>query len=102
MYVLQGLSAFVLVTGVVAVIIGHIKLKEAQGTWLESHFRWQIRTFWLSAGGFIIGLCMIVLLLFNMIPGGFLIWSLTIASILAWTIYRVARGAICLSEGKPI
>src|SRR5512145_796252 len=31
---------------IVAVIINYVKRSEARGTWLESHFDWQIRTFW--------------------------------------------------------
>ena len=32
--------------GNAAVIISYVKRSEARGTWLESHFTWQIRTFW--------------------------------------------------------
>ena len=31
---------------IIAVIINYVKRGDVQGTWLESHFRWQIRTFW--------------------------------------------------------
>src|SRR5262245_66070657 len=31
---------------IIAVIMNYIKRSDARGTWLESHFRWQIRTFW--------------------------------------------------------
>src|SRR5881409_1706485 len=62
-HVIYGLHAFSLVTGIItaatvvgafltgwpsiiAVILNYVKRSEARGTWLESHFRWQIRTFW--------------------------------------------------------
>ncbi len=31
---------------IIAVIINYVKRSEVRGTWLESHFSWQIRTFW--------------------------------------------------------
>ena len=31
---------------IIAVILNYVKRGEVRGTWLESHFRWQIRTFW--------------------------------------------------------
>jgi uncharacterized membrane protein len=36
---------------IIAVIINYVKRSEARGTWLESHFDWQIRTFWFALGG---------------------------------------------------
>src|SRR5262249_61786745 len=62
-HVIYGLHAASLVTGIVtaativfafltgwpsiiAVILNYVKRSEARGTWLESHFRWQIRPFW--------------------------------------------------------
>ena len=33
---------------IIAVIINYVKRDEARGTWLESHFTWQIRTFWFA------------------------------------------------------
>src|SRR5215210_7948593 len=34
---------------IIAVILNYVKRGDARGTWLESHFRWQIRTFWFGA-----------------------------------------------------
>ena len=36
---------------IIAVIISYVKRGDVQGTWLESHFRWQIRTFWFGVRG---------------------------------------------------
>jgi uncharacterized membrane protein len=33
---------------IIAVIISYVKRGEARGTWLESHFSWAIRTFWVA------------------------------------------------------
>lgn len=45
-YALQAASFFVGLTFLVAVVVNYIKRDDVRGTWLESHFRWQIRTFW--------------------------------------------------------
>src|SRR3989344_6624866 len=55
-YALQAVSFFLGITYFIAIILDYVKLDDARGTWLESHFRWQIRTFWfgllwLSLGG---------------------------------------------------
>ena len=45
-YALQALGFFLGITWIVGVVIDYVKLDDVRGTWLESHFRWQIRTFW--------------------------------------------------------
>ena len=45
-YILQAVGFFIGLTWIVAVIVNYVKLDDARGTWVESHFRWQIRTFW--------------------------------------------------------
>jgi hypothetical protein len=45
-YALQAVGFFVGITWLVAIVIGYVKRDDARGTWLESHFNWQIRTFW--------------------------------------------------------
>src|SRR3989344_7847088 len=45
-YALQAASFLLLITYFIAVMLNYIKRDDARGTWLESHFRWQIRTFW--------------------------------------------------------
>src|SRR6187401_578449 len=56
---------------IIAVILNYLKRSEARGTWLESHFRWQIRTFWF---GFLwISLCVL-----------FIIATLGIGLLLVW------------------
>ena len=36
------------VIGIVALILAYVKRSDAAGTWLASHYRWLIRTFWFS------------------------------------------------------
>src|SRR6476620_6959114 len=43
------IGAFVFgVPSIIAVVVNYLKRSEARGTFLESHFRWQIRTFWFA------------------------------------------------------
>ena len=90
-------TAFVFgVPSIVAVILNYVKRSEARGTFLESHFRWQIRTFW-----FTLLWCAIGGVLFATIIGAILAVPLFVVVGL-WVIYRVVRGWLALKDGKPI
>jgi uncharacterized membrane protein len=97
-HVIYAMQAICFVFGVtyllaiIALIINYVKLPDVQGTWLETHFRWQIRTFWFSLVWVIIG----VLTIFIFI-GVFIL----IADYL-WVIYRVVKGWIYLNDRKPM
>jgi len=83
---------------IIAVIMNYIKRSEASGTWLESHFRWQIRTFWY--GLFWAALCGIfVVLTFGL--GLLLVW-LPLGVLALWFIYRVARGWMALRDRRAM
>src|SRR5664279_3380081 len=88
------------VIGIVAVILAYIKRDEAAGTWLQSHYRWLIRTFWYSfVWGLVGGLILITLgLVLIGIPIAFAIWILTTI----WVIYRLLRGFLLFNESKPV
>ena len=89
-YALQAASFFIGLSFIAAVIINYIKQPQVEGTWLESHFRWQIRTFWFSLLWSIIGFVLVFVLI------GYLV----LPAVALWVIYRIARGWINLSEGK--
>ena len=81
---------------IIAVILNYAKRSEVRGTWLDSHFGWQIRTFWyallwLLLGGvaFVTGVG---------IPVALVVWIVTGL----WVLYRIARGWMTLSAGKPM
>jgi uncharacterized membrane protein len=76
----------------VGVIIDYVKRDDARGTWLESHFRWQIRTFWWSLLWAVIGGILAFILV------GFAI--LAIAAI--WMIYRIVKGWLRLAERREV
>src|SRR5690606_40511626 len=58
-YALQAIGYFVGITALIGVISAHIKSGDAKGTWLESHFRWQIRSYWYSPLWGIMGVLLI-------------------------------------------
>lgn len=91
-YALQALGFFNGITWIVALIVNYVKRDEVKGSWLESHFRWQIRTFWWGLLWGVIG----ALLMFVLV--GFLVWFA--AGI--WIIYRIVKGWLYLNDNKPI
>jgi len=85
---------------IIAVIINYVKRGEARGTWLESHFRWQIRTFWFALLWVIV--VAIVGGLLTIVVIGFAIWVIGLFILGLWAIYRIARGWLRLSDRRPM
>jgi len=88
-----------MVTGwpsIIAVVLNYIKRGDARGTWLESHFRWQIRTFWFAFAWGALAVLLIVTVI-GMIVGIPLLFAVGI-----WVIYRVIRGWLKLGAGEPM
>jgi uncharacterized membrane protein len=83
---------------IIAVILNYLKRSDARGSWLESHFRWQIRTFWF--GLLWVSICVLVIVLTFGV--GILIAWLPLAFITIWFIYRVARGWLALKDRRPM
>lgn len=85
---------------IIAVIINYVKRGEARGTWLESHFDWQIRTFWFAliwACGIILVSVMLMVVLI-----GFATWVVGLFALGVWAIYRVASGWLRLRDRRAI
>ena len=114
-HVIYGLHAASLLTGIItaasvvfafltgwpsiiAVILNYVKRSEAHGTWLESHFRWQIRTFWW--GLLWVALCLAFVVLTLGI--GLLIAWLPLMIVGFWFIYRIAKGWLRLVDRRPM
>lgn len=91
-YVLQALSFAFGVTAVAGVVLNHLYLHQVRGTWLESHFRWQIRTFWFGLLWSIVGL-----ITYFIFVGG-----LILLGIYLWTLYRVVKGGINFFAARPM
>jgi uncharacterized membrane protein len=85
---------------IIAVIINYVKRGEARGTWLESHFRWQIRTFWFALLWAAI-VAVVSALLFAVLIG-IATWVIGVIALGIWAIYRIARGWLRLNDGKPM
>ena len=83
---------------IIAVILNYVKRGDARGTWLESHFRWQIRTFWY--GVLWVGLCVLFVVLTLGI--GILVAWLPLAIVTVWFVYRVVRGWLALGQSRPM
>ncbi len=85
---------------IIAVIINYVKRGDARGTWLESHFSWQIRTFWYavlwSCVVFLVGALLVIVLV------GFAIWAVGLFALGVWAIYRIAVGWSRLNDRRPI
>jgi uncharacterized membrane protein len=83
---------------IIAVILNYVKRSDVRGTWLESHFRWQIRTFWY--GLLWVALC--GLFVVGTLGIGLLIAWLPLGIITIWFIYRVVRGWLALNDKRPM
>ncbi len=91
-YALQALAFLWGITAIVGIVINYVKRDDARGTLYENHFDWQIRTFW---WGLLWGVVGVVLSL--VFVGIFVLIAVWI-----WMIYRVVKGWLKLSEGKPV
>ena len=81
---------------IIAVILNYAKRADVRGTWLDSHFGWQIRTFWYALAWLLAGA--VAFVTFVGIPVALVVWIVTGL----WVLYRIARGWMTLSAGKPM
>jgi len=112
-HVMYGLHAFSAITGltsaalvvtaflsgwpsIIAVIINYVKRSEVHGTYLDSHFGWQIRTFWYAVLWFAVGALLILTII------GWFIGLPLLILVGLWVLYRIARGWITLANDKPM
>jgi uncharacterized membrane protein len=92
-YGLQALAYFTGgMTGIVAIVINYIKADDVRGTWLEPHFRWQRRTFWIGLAWAVIGAILAI------VGIGFLL----LFALFVWLVYRVAKGWLALMDRKTV
>jgi uncharacterized membrane protein len=112
-HVIYGLHAFSAVTGlvgaativgafltgwpsIIAVILNYAKRADVRGTYLETHFSWQIRTFWYAAFWVVIGIGLALSIV------GLPISLAIFVAISLWILYRIVRGWLALLERKPM
>lgn len=84
------------VPSIVAVILNYLKRRDARGTWLESHYRWQIRTFW-----FAIAWVLLAALLFVTVVGIPLAFGILLF-VTVWLVYRIGKGWLRLLDRRPM
>jgi uncharacterized membrane protein len=85
---------------IIAVIINYVKRSDARGTWLESHFDWQITTFWVAVvASILIGISGFVLAIVLI---GFAIWAVGFFALGVWAIYRIAKGWLRLRDRQMV
>jgi len=85
---------------ILAVVLNYALRSDTRGTWLESHFRWQIRTFWWAAV-WAAGIALISAVL-ALVLIGFITWPVGFILLGVWAIIRVVRGWLRLRDGQPI
>jgi uncharacterized membrane protein len=112
-HVIYGLHAFSALTGllssalivtaflsgwpsIIAVILNYVKRSDVRGTWLDSHFSWQIRTFWYALLWLVVGGILFATVVG--IPFAVVLWLATGI----WVLYRIIRGWLALSSRKPM
>lgn len=101
---LIGASSFVTLVGafvfgipsIIAVILNYANERDARGSFLESHFRWQIRTFWFAALWGLIAVVLIVTII------GFFAGIIVAVGAGLWVIYRIVSGWLALSNREPV
>lgn len=86
---------------IIAVIINYVKRGDARGTWLESHFSWQIRTFWQAVGwSLLIGAVGLPLVL--LLGLGLIVWAVGFFVLGVWAVYRIAKGWMALRDRRTV
>lgn len=92
LYALYAASFFFGITAIVAIVINYVKKDDVAGSWLASHFRWQIRTFWFGLLWLMLGYLTLILLVG---------WPILVASSV-WLIYRIVKGWLYLHDNRPM
>jgi uncharacterized membrane protein len=91
---------------IIAVIMNYVRRSATYGTYLESHFRWQIRTFWFALLWFVLLWCLALLSIPLMVVligfGTVLLSILGFLALAIWIAYRVARGWLALKDHRPM
>lgn len=91
-YILQAASLMIGITLIIGVVLNYVRITAAQGTWLASHFQWQINTFWWFLLWFVLGALTLPL------GVGYAI----VLGAVAWLIFRFAKGWMALNANQPV
>ncbi len=91
-YALYAASFLVGITSIAAIVMNYVKKQDVAGTIFESHFRWQIRTFWFGLLWAVLGLLAMLVVI-----GWFVLLADSI-----WIIYRIVKGWLYLNDNRPM
>lgn len=91
-YIAQAVGCFLPIGFIVGIVLNYIRKDDVADTWLASHFRWQIRTFWYGLLWAVIGSIALVIV----------IGQLILLAGVVWVIYRIAKGWLYLSEKREM
>ncbi|MEN6670541.1 hypothetical protein AAJP47_09215 [Psychrobacter sp. B38] len=114
LYVISYFTAGLL--WIVPIVMNYVKRHDADGSWISTHFDWQIKTFWYSIVWFILGIILIAFALGGVgvsvlaDSGNVAIGSILLAGLgliimtftFIWHLYRVVRGWIALTDNRPV
>ncbi|MCC7487682.1 MAG: hypothetical protein IT529_22140 [Burkholderiales bacterium] len=81
---------------IIAVILNYIKRSDTRGSYLDSHFGWQLRTFWYAVLWALVGALLAATLIG--IPVALVLWVL----LGLWVLYRIIRGWLALLDARPM
>jgi uncharacterized membrane protein len=112
-HIMYGLHAFSALTGlltpalvitafltgwpsIIAVIINYVKRSEVRETWLDSHFSWQLRTFWFALLWLLVGAVLLITVVG--IPFAIGLWL----AVGIWVLYRIIRGWLALNSRQAL
>jgi len=84
------------VPSIVAVLFNYVKRGDARGTWVASHYRWQIRTFWFTLLWAVIGWVLVITLI------GAVVGVPVLIALTLWLMYRIGRGWLRLRDRRPM
>ena len=90
-YILYLVAYFTGITALIGVIIAHVQIGSAD-PFLASHYRFQIRTFWIGILYLVTGAILAVVL----VGIAVLLWWFI------WSLIRNIKGALALNENRPI
>lgn len=85
---------------IIAVIMNYVRRGDVRGTWLESHFSWQLRTFWWGLAWAVVIAAISLPLMLVVI--GFGLWIAGYCIVGLWVAYRIIRGWLTLRDGRPM
>jgi uncharacterized membrane protein len=91
-YAMQAVGLVLWPAWIAGAVIDHVKVGAARNTWVETHFNWQLRTFWIGLAGMLVAWALMIVKI-GVVVG---------LAVTVWAIYRVAKGWLALVDRKPM